>query len=116
MKKKIIVTIACVALIAPLAFAQGSKQKSDTEQRVTVTGTIISNIEEGSATSYQPAKTLVLREDRSNETGRYVLNGPGHVMNKRGEIVTTAIKPGTHVLIFFASTNGVRTIDHIVVD
>jgi hypothetical protein len=114
--KKIIVSIACVALIAPIAFGQGSKQKSASEQRVTVTGTIVTNVEDGSATSYQPAKTLVLRQDRSNETGRYVLNGPGHVMNKRGEIVSTAIKPGTHVLIFFASTNGVRTIDHVVVD
>ena len=114
--KKIIISIACVALVAPLAFGQGSKQKSATEQRVTVTGTIVTNVEDGSATSYQPAKTLVLREDRSNETGRYVMNGPVPIMNNRGEIVSTAIKPGTHVLIFFASANGVRTIDHVVVD
>jgi hypothetical protein len=114
--KKIIVSIACVALIAPLAFGQGSKQKSATEPRVTVTGASVTNVEDGSATSYQPGKTLFVREDRSNEMGRYVLNGPGRVMNKRGEIVSSTIKPGTHVLIFFASTNGVRTIDHVVVD
>jgi hypothetical protein len=118
MIKKTIITIACCALIAPLAFGQSSKQKSKTtsEQGVTVTGTLITAVEEGSATSYQPPKTLVVREDRSNETGHYVLNGPGHVVNKKGEIITTAVKPGAHVHIFFASTNGVRTIDHVVVD
>jgi hypothetical protein len=116
--KKLTATMACFALIAPLAFGQGSKQKTKiaTEQGITVTGTVITAVEEGAATNYQPAKTLVVREDRSKETGHYVLNGPGHVVNKRGELVTTAIKPGAHVLIYFASTNGVRTIDHLVVD
>jgi hypothetical protein len=118
MIKKLTVTIACCALIAPLAFGEGSKQKAKTatEQEITVTGTIITAVEEGSATNYQPAKTLVVREDRSKEAGRYVLNGPGHIVNKKGEMVTSPIKPGTHVRVFFASTNGVRTIDHVVVD
>lgn len=118
MTKKAIVIMASCALFAPLAFGQGSKQKSKTatEQGVTVTGTIVTAVEEGSAANYQPPKTLVVREDRSNDAGRYVLNGPGHIVNKKGEIIQTTIKPGTHVRVFFASTNGVRTIDHVVVD
>jgi hypothetical protein len=116
--KKLIVTVACCALIAPLAFGQGSKQKAKTAtgQGITVTGTIITAAVEGWATNYQPAKTLFVCVDRSKETGRYVLNGPGHVVNKKGEIITTPVKPGTYVRVFFASTNGVRTIDHVVVD
>jgi hypothetical protein len=117
MMKKVIVSIACCALIAPLAFGKDSKQKAATEQGVTVTGTIVTTtVEEGAAASYQPARTLVVREDRSKETGRYVLNGHGLVVNKKGEIIRTAIKPGAHVRVFFASANGVRTIDHVVVD
>ena len=118
MTKKTIVIIASCALFAPLAFGQGSKQKNKTatEQGVTVTGTIVTTVEEGSAANYQPAKTLIVREDRSKETGHYVINGPGHVVNKKGEIIQTAIKPGAHVRVFFASTGGVRTIDHVVVD
>ena len=75
MMKKIIVTVACT-LIALLAFAQpGSKGTKVTTEPITVTGTVIpSAIEEGAAASYQPAKTLVVRADGSNNPGRYVLN------------------------------------------
>jgi hypothetical protein len=115
--KKIIVTVACT-LIALLAFAQpGSKgTKTTTEPTITVTGTIIpSAIEEGAAASYQPAKTLVVREDNSNNPGRYVLNGPGHVVNKLGEVIQTAIKPGTRVRVYYANMGDLRMVDHVVV-
>jgi hypothetical protein len=118
--KKAIVSIACCALIAPLAFAKESKQKKHittaTENGVTVTGTNVTTVEEGAAASYQPAKTLIVRQHGSTDTGRYVLNGRGHVVNKEGEVIRTAIKAGTHVRVYFASTGGVRTIDRVVVD
>ena len=118
--KKTIITLACCALIAPLAFAQThSKSKrhtATTTEAVTVTGEIITTSEDGAATSYQPFKTLVIREDKSNNPGRYVLEGSGYVVNKKGEFVQTAIKPGTHVLVYYANTSGSRVIDHVVVD
>ena len=118
--KKLIVTLGCL-LIAPLAFAQPSstdkKQGTTTTEPVKVTGTIIRTmIEEGAAASYQPRKTLVVREDSSNNPGRYVLNGPGHVVDKNGEAIRTAIKPGAHVRIYYAQTGDLRTVDHVVVD
>ncbi len=114
--KKTIVTVACT-LIALLAFAQtGSKGTRTTTEPITVTGTIIpSAIEEGAAASYQPAKTLVVREDGSNNPGRYVLNGPGHVVNKVGEVILTAIKPGTRVRVYYINTGNSRMVDHVVV-
>jgi hypothetical protein len=116
MIKKIIVTVACT-LIALLAFAQpGSKGTKATTEPVTVTGTVIpSAIEEGAAASYQPAKTLVVREDRSNNPGRYVLNGSGRVVNKLGEVIQTAIKPGSRVRVYYANLGDLRMIDHVVV-
>src|SRR5438067_13253276 len=116
MMKKTVVTIACT-LIALLAFAQpGSKATKTTTEPVTVTGTVIpSAIEEGAAASYQPAKTLVVREDRSNNPGRYVLNGPGHVVDKSGRVVQTAIKPGTRVLVYYINNGDLRMVDHVVV-
>jgi hypothetical protein len=119
--KKIIVSLACCALVAPLAFAQTrsthKKQTTTTEEPITVTGTIIkTTTEEGAAASYQPVKTLVVREDRSNNPGNYVLNGPGHVVNKKGELVQTAIKPGTRVHIYYAHVGDSRTVDRVVVD
>ena len=117
--KKIILTVGCV-LIALLAFAQPSatdkKQGATTTEPVQVTGTIITTTtEEGAAASYQPAKTLVVREDSSNYPGRYVLNGRGHVVNKAGKIVQTAIKPGTRVRVYYADMGDLRMIDHVVV-
>ena len=122
MIKKTIVILACGALIAPVAFAQtGSTHKRPTTtvtvQPVTVTGTIIKmTTEEGSAANYQPFKTLVVREDRSNTPGSYVLKGPGHVVNKNGEVIQTAIKPGARVRIYYVSTGDQRVVDHVVVD
>ena len=117
--KKTIVILAC-ALIAPLAFAQtnskGKRQGPTTTEPITVTGTIITTTtEDGAAASYQPVKTLVVREDGSNKPGSYVLNGPGHVVNKAGEVVQTAIKPGTRVRVYYIDTGHSRVVDHVVV-
>ena len=116
--KKVIVILACV-LIAPLAFARThsnhKKQTTATTESITVTGTIIPTPEEGAAAAYQPAKTLVVREDRSNNPGRYVLNGRGHVVNKAGEIIQTAIKPGARVRVYYADMGDLRMIDRVVV-
>jgi hypothetical protein len=123
MFKKTIVILACGALIAPMAFAQTRRSthkkqtNAATEQPITVTGTIIKmTTGEGSAANYQPFKTLVVREDRSNTPGSYVLSGPGHVVNKNGQVVQTAIKPGTHVRVYYVSTGDSRLVDHVVVD
>jgi len=121
MIKNTIVILACGALFAPMALAQPrstqERQKTTvTEQPITVTGTIITAIEEGSAANYQPVKTLVIREDRSNSPGNYVLKGPGHIVNKNGEVIRTKIKPGTHVRVYYVNAGDLRMVDHIVVD
>ena len=114
--KGTIVTLACL-LLAPLAFAQPSStnKKQTTTEPVTVTGAVIKmTTEEGAAASYQPIRTLVIREDDSKSAARYVLNGRGHVLNKAGQVVQTAIKPGARVRVYYANTSDLRTIDHVV--
>ena len=116
-----IITLICCAALAPLAFAQpesnGKKQGATTTEAVTVTGTITKiTSAEGSAANYQPVKTLVVREDSSNSPGTYVLNGRGHVVNKKGEAIQTAIKPGAKVHIYYAQVGDSRIVDRVVVD
>jgi hypothetical protein len=114
--KRTIVTLACL-LLAPLAFAQpgSTNKKQTTTEPVTVTGAVIKmTTEEGAAASYQPIRTLVIREDDSKSAARYVLNGRGHVLNKAGQVVQTAIKPGARVRVYYANTSDLRTIDHVV--
>jgi hypothetical protein len=114
--KGINVTLACL-LLAPLAFAQPSStnKKQTTTEPVTVTGAVIKIIaEEGSAASYQPLKTLVVREENAKSPDRYVLNGAGHIVDKTGKVVQTAIKPGARVRVYYAHTGDSRGIDHVV--
>jgi len=124
--KKAIVTLAC-ALVVPLAFAQTSStgkghkghgsNTTTTAEPITVTGTFIKmTTEEGAAASYQPAKTLVVREDGSNNPGSYVLKGRGRVENKEGEVVQTAIRPGSRVRVYYVNTGDSRVVDHVVVE
>jgi len=117
MKKPIAILICC-ALLAPLAFAQPNAKgkKQETTEPITVTGTILMTTEDGSAATYQPVRTLVVREDRSNTPGSYVLSGPGHVLNKNGQAIRTAIKPGAHVRIYYAQAGDLRMVDHVIVD
>ncbi len=114
--KRTIVTLGCL-LLAPLAFAQpnSTNKKQTTTEPVTVTGAVIKMMtEEGAAASYQPIRTLVIREDNSKSAARYVVNGRGHVFNKAGQVVQTAIKPGARVRVYYANTSDLRTIDHVV--
>ena len=114
--KRTIVTLGCL-LLAPLAFAQPSStnKKQTTTEPVTVTGAVIKmTTEEGAAASYQPIRTLVIREDNAKKAERYVVNGRGHVLNKAGQVVQTAIKPGARVRVYYANTSDLRTIDHVV--
>jgi hypothetical protein len=111
--KKTIVALACCALFAPLAFAQTKKQT--TNETITVTGSVVTESEEGAATNYQPARTLVIREDKSNKPGSYVLNGRGNVVDKRGDTVKTTVKPGTRVRVYYTNVGDQRVIDHVVV-
>ena len=118
--KNPITILVCCTLLAPLAFAQtsskGTRQGPTTAEPITVTGTMIKETTaEGAAASYQPAKTLVVREDSSNSPGTYILKGPGHVVDKAGKVIQTAIKPGARVRVYYINEGDSRMIDHVVV-
>lgn len=116
--KRITITLA-FALIAPLAFAQTSsttkRERVSASEGVTVTGTIITDTEDGAAANFQPVKTLVIREDGATKPGRYVINGRGRVVNKAGYAINTAVKPGARVRVYFTGAGDSRTVDHVVV-
>ena len=112
MTKKI-VTLACCA-VAPLAFGQPNGT-TKTETTVTVTGSVITATEDGAAASYQPAKTLVIRQDNASKPARYTLEGRGHIVDKKGDPVITAVQPGTRVRVFYTNVGDQRMIDHVVV-
>jgi hypothetical protein len=112
--KKLILGIACCALVSPLAFGQGLQMGFVTEKGITVTATKpVITVEGGEVASYQPRNTLVVHGEGA---GQFILEGPGHVFNSRGERVQGRVMPGTRVHVYFANNGGVRTVDHVVVD
>ena len=42
--------------------------------------------------------------------------GAGHVVNKNGEVIKTAIKPGTRVHVYYVNMGDSRVVDHVVVE
>jgi len=114
--KKVIISLACCAFIAPLAFGDGLQMGTVAvmERGVTVTAKSPAiTVEGGEVASYQPRGTLVVH---NQGRGQFVLEGPGHVFNSKGESVQGAVRAGSRVHVYFANNGGVRTIDHVVVD
>jgi hypothetical protein len=73
-------------------------------------------LRKGRPQNISQVKTLVVLQDRSNIPGSYVLDGPGHVVNKNGEMIQTAIKPSTRERVYYANMGNVRMVDRVVVD
>jgi hypothetical protein len=120
--KKVIFTLVCCALIAPLAFGKDSNKRIKawhfafvSERPITITapgtGT---RVEGGVAASFQPANVLLVYQDGP---GHYVVDAPGRVFNSKGEAIHTRVRPGARLLVYFGSDDsGVQTIDRVVVD
>jgi hypothetical protein len=126
--KKVIISIACCALVAPLAFANDAKGKelkrtrpghvaflAETPATVTVTAPSPNQrVEGGSVASYSPTGTIVVRQDGP---GTYILEARGHVFNSRGEMVEGPISPNTRMHVYFIKDDaGVQTVDRVVMD
>jgi hypothetical protein len=122
--KKVVISIACCALVAPLAFAKDTKGKELKRSRaflaVTPVGVTVTapspnqRVEGASAASYQPPGTMVVRQ---NGPGMYVLDARGHVFNSKGEIVTGPVTPGTRMHVYFTKDDaGLQTVDRVVID
>jgi hypothetical protein len=119
--KKVIFSLACCALIAPLAHGKDLKRVKAwhfafvSEPPITVTARSTAlRVEGAAAANYQPAGILLVQQDGP---GRYVLDDArGHVFNSKGELVQATIKPGTRMHVYFVNDGGVQTIDRVVID
>jgi hypothetical protein len=89
--KKTIIALTC-ALIGQLAFAQTS---------TTITETTTST--QGTVTTYEPGKRIVVRRKRADNPISYALGKTVHYVNKAGrKIDEHLIKPGTRVIVYGA--------------
>ena len=118
--KKSILILACAA-IAPFAFAQTST--TTTESTTTKQNPVASTTEttttttDGTVTTFEPGKTIVVRKVGVTDPISYVLGKTVRYVNKSGaEIQSSMIKPGARVHVYYDGTGETRVVNRVVVD
>ena len=87
--KKTIIVLACT-LIVPVAFAQTSTTTNET-----------STSSQGTVTTYEPGKRIVVRTERDDNPISYVLGKTAHYVDKAGKKIDQhLIRPGSRVIIY----------------
>ena len=113
--KKLIIGLACAAA-APFAFAQTST--TTTEQTTTApatTSTTSTTYTSGTVTTYEPGKTIVVKDEREGPVS-FALHAPVRVVNRAGKVVTRVLTPKDHVKVYYTGTGETRVIEHVEVD
>jgi ABC-type enterochelin transport system substrate-binding protein len=119
--KKGILILACAA-IAPFAFAQTSTtttESTTTKNPVTSESstTTTTTSTDGTVTTFEPGKTIVVRRVGVTDPISYVLGKTVRYVNKAGaEIEASTIKPGARVHVYYDGTGETRVVNRVVVD
>jgi hypothetical protein len=119
--KKTILALACAA-IAPLAFAQTStttetKKTTDTPVGSKTETTTSTTFTDGTVTTFEPGKTIVVRKTGAPEPISYALGKTVHYVNRAGKTIEASlIKPGVPVHVYYDSTGGTQVVSRVVVD
>jgi ABC-type enterochelin transport system substrate-binding protein len=119
--KKSMLILACAA-IAPFAFAQTSttttestttKKPVATESTTTTTTTST----DGTVTTFEPGKTIVVRKVGVTDPISYMLGKTVRYVNKAGaEIDAATIKPGARVHVYYDGDGEARMVNRVVID
>jgi len=113
--KKLIIGLACAA-VAPFAFAQTST--TTTEQTTTApatTTTTSTTYTSGTVTTYEPGKTIVVKDEREGPVS-FALKAPVRIVDRAGKVVTRTLTPKDRVKVYYTGTGETRVIEHVEVD
>ncbi len=118
--KKGILILACAA-IAPFAFAQTSTTTTETTKTNPVTtestSTTTTTYTDGTVTTFEPGKTIVVRKVGVTDPLTYTLGKTVRYVNKAGAVIeASTIKPGTRVHVYYDGTGDTRVVNRVVVD
>ena len=113
--RQIIIVFVC-AMIAPLAFAQTKKtkvQQTTAPQPATTTQTATSYAA-GTVRKYEPGKTMMI--DSTQGPLSFGLGANAQIVNNAGNAVTSPLKPGQTVRVYYTGTNQNRMVERVVVE
>src|SRR5205807_10439130 len=113
--KKIIIALACAA-VAPFAFAQTST--TTTEQTTTTaptTRTTSTTYTAGTVTTYEPNRTIVVRDERDGPVS-FALHAPVRIVDRAGHVVKRDLTLKDNVRIYYTGTGETRVVEHVEVE
>ena len=114
--KKLIIGLACAA-VAPFAFAQTST--TTTEQTTTTapatTTTTSTTYTSGTVTTYEPGKTIVVRDEREGPVS-FALKAPVRIVDRAGHMISRALAPKDRVKVYYTGTGETRVVDYVEVE
>jgi len=112
--KSILLSIVC-ALATPLAFAQVSTTTTEqTTTQPTTTTETTTTYTAGTVTTYEPAKTIVVKSDQGPVS--FALGTAAHIVDGAGKVVSTALRPGQHVRVYYTGPVEHRTVERVIVE
>ena len=114
--KKLIIGLAC-ATLAPFAFAQTSTTTTEqtTTAPATTTSTTSTTYTAGTVTTYEPGKTIVVRDEREGPVS-FALKAPVRIVDKAGHVVSRVLTPKDRVRVYYTGTGETRVVEHVEVE
>ena len=114
--KKVIIGLACAA-VAPFAFAQTTTTTEQTTSTApaTTTSTTSTTFTSGAVTTYEPGKTIVVKDEREGPVS-FVLHAPVRIVDRAGHVVSRALTPKDRVKVYYTGTGETRVVEHVEVE
>jgi hypothetical protein len=114
--KKVIIGLACI-VAAPFAFAQTTTttEQTTTTAPATRTTTTSTTYTTGAVTTYEPGKTIVVKDEREGPVS-FALHAPVRIVDRAGHVVSRALTPKDRVKVYYTGTGDTRTVDYVEVE
>ena len=112
--KKVIIGLACAA-VAPFAFAQTTTTEQTTTTAPATTTTTSTTFTAGTVTTYEPGKTIVVRDEREGPVS-FALHAPVRVIDRAGHVVSRTLTPKDRVKVYYSGTGETRVVEHVEVE
>jgi hypothetical protein len=113
--RRITIVLVC-ALIAPLAFAQTEKTKvqQTTATQPAATPQTATSFSAGTVRKYESGKTIMI--DSTQGALSFALGTGAQIVNNAGNAVTSTLKPGQRVRVYYTGTGKNRVVQRVVVE
>ncbi len=113
--KKLIIGLAC-AVVAPFVFAQTTTTTTqETTTAPATTTTTSTTYTSGVVTTYEPGKTIVVRDEREGPVS-FALKAPVRVVDKAGHVISRALTPKDRVRVYYTGAGETRVVEHVEVE